>query len=311
MKKLENLILSSRRATENQEYTATAGIQDVEFIQYFNDGQEEIQTILNGLFPHILMGSSIITLVANQEAYDIPSDSFMGTRIDMVEYSNTGQADAYYALKKGSLKERLNGSQANPSFYIRLGNQLLLQPVPQTSGATLRVTYQKIIPTLDIQRGTVLSSTIAGSNLTALTLDITKLLDADALNTAEYLTVTSKRGVVKARGIPITSVSSSTGIVTLDGTVTLAAGETIGVGDTVCAGKYASQVSLLPDLCEKFLLEYTNARILVRDSNTDSGEVAQIVAKIQSTLQTAFAEPDNDPDYIPILDGQYLGWDSF
>lgn len=310
MKKLEQLILASRRATENQEYTATAGIQDNEFIQYFNNGQEEIQTILNNLFPHINMATAIIPIVANQEAYDLPSDVFMSTRVDFVEYSQNGLPENYYALKKGSLKERLNGQQANPAFYIRLGNQLLLQPVPQATGS-IRVTYQKAIPTLDIKRGQVLSSTIVGNTLTALTLDPAQILDADTLNEEGYLTITSPKGAVKAKSIPIIVVNPSTGLVTLDGTVTLSVGETISIGDTVCAGKYASQVSLLPDLCEKYLLEYANVRILIRDSSTDSAEVAQIIARIQSNLQTAFAEPDNDPDYVPILDAQYLGWDSY
>jgi hypothetical protein len=49
----------------------------------------------------------------------------------------------------------------------------------------------------------------------------------------------------------------------------------------------------------------------MRDSSTDADALGQVLLKVQTTLQTAFAEPDNDPDYVPVLDGQYLGWDSF
>jgi hypothetical protein len=74
-------------------------------------------------------------------------------------------------------------------------------------------------------------------------------------------------------------------------------------------GTYSTTNSLLPEICEKYLLEYCNLRILVRDSSTDATQVQGILAKVQATLQSNFADPDNDPDYVTILDGSFLGWD--
>lgn len=310
MRKLELLILASRRATENQEFTDTAGIQDDEFIQYFNDGQEEIHAIINQAFPRILMKQKTISLTQNQEGYSIPSDCYLGTRVDFVEYTPNGSPDSYYPLKKGSLKERLNGSQANPSFYIRSGSQLLLQPVPQSSNAQIRVTYQRAIPKLDTIRATVESVTLGTGTITSLVLDDAVLMDTAALLEEGYVTIVDKDGQVKMQSIPVTAISSS-GVVTVGAGFQFEAGETIAAGDFVCRGKFSSHFSQLPDICEKFLLEYANTRILIRDSSTDSGTVGQVMLKIQGSIQTAFAEPDNDPDYIPVLDGQYLGWDSF
>lgn len=311
MRKLELLILASRRATENQEFTDSAGIQDDEFIQYFNDGQEEIHAKLNSLFPHILMKQKEIQCVAAQEAYDIPSDVFMGTRIDFIEYTQSGNAIDYYGLKKGSLKERLNGVQTDPSFYIRNGNQILLQPKPQSSGSKIRVSYQRAIPRLDIKRATVESVTLgAGNTITTLVLDDALLFDRDSLLEEGYISITDKDGVVKMESIPIDNISTA-GVVTVSAGFIYQTGETITAGDCVLRGKKSSQFSELPELCEKYLLEYCNARILIRDSSSDSAPVAQVLARVEATLQTAFAEPDNDPDYIPVLDGQYLGWDSF
>jgi hypothetical protein len=311
MRKLELLILASRRATENQEFTDTAGIQDEEFIQYFNDGQEEIHSLLNQAFPHILMASKEIQMVQGQEAYDIPEDVYLGTRIDFVEFSQNGQAQNYYPLKKGSLKERLNGLQTDPTFYIRNGSQLLLQPAPQSSNGKIRVSYQKAIPRLDIQRATVETVTLgAGNTITTLVLDDTLLMDTDALLEEGYVTVTDKDGVIKMQDIPVTAISS-VGVVTIDPSFVYQAGESIAVGDVVLRGKKSSQFSSLPDVTEKYLLEYCNTRILIRDSSTDADAVGQVMAKVQNTLQTAFAEPDSDPDYVPVLDGQYLGWDAF
>lgn len=312
MRKLETLITASRRATENQEFTETAGIQDEEFIQYFNDGQEEIHTILNTLFPHILMKIKEVSCVVSQEAYDIPEDVFLGTRIDAIEFTQSGAPQNYYPLKKGSVKERLSGIQTDPSFYIRNGSQIFLQPKPQSSGSKLRITYQRTIPRLDVQRATVLSVTLdlVSNTIISLTLDDTVQMDTAALLEENYITVLDKNGVVKMRQIPITAISTS-GVVTVDPSFVFEAGETISAGDSVCRGGYSSNFSELPDLCEKYLLEYTNTRILMRDSSTDADAVAQVLTKVQATLQTAFAEPDNDPDYVAVLDGQYLGWDSF
>jgi len=312
MRKLETLILACRRATENQEYTDTAGIPDEEFIQYFNDGQEEIQSLINQSFPRILMKEGLISTVNNQEAYDLPSDVYLGTRLDLVEYSTNGDETNYYPLKQGSLKERLNGVQSNPSFYIRKNSQLLLQPRPQSSGAVVRVSYQRTIPRLDVVRATVLSATLNLSNktITSLQLDTGSSLDSEALLEENYITVLDKNGVVKMRSIPISAIASN-GVVTVDPGFTFSAGESISAGDKVCRGKYSSNFSELPDICEKYMLEYANTRILIRDSSSDAGDVGQILAKVQSTLQAAFAETDNDPKYVPILDGQYLGWDSF
>ncbi|NCX94543.1 MAG: hypothetical protein EBX40_07690, partial [Gammaproteobacteria bacterium] len=310
--KLETLILASRRATENQEYTDTAGIPDEEFIQYFNDGQEEIQSLINQSFPRVMMKQGLISTVANQEAYDLPSDIYLGTRLDFAEYSTTGDEQNYYPLKQGSLKERLNGIQSNPSFYIRNNSQILLQPRPQKSGAVVRVTYQRTIPRLDIVRGTVLSATLDTGNktITSLQLDTGSLLDSEALLEENYITILDKNGVVKMQAIPISAIASN-GVVSVDAGFVYSNGESITAGDKVCRGKYASNFSQLPDVCEKYILEYTNTRILIRDSSSDAGDVGQILAKVQNTLQAAFAETDNDPKYPTILDGQFLGWDVF
>lgn len=312
MRKLETLITASRRATENQEYNDTSGIQDEEFIQYFNDGQEEVQALINSNFPHVLMKIKEMNVSANTEEYAIPDDVYLGTRIDFIEFTQSGAPQNYYPLKKGSVKERLSGIQTDPSFYIRNGNSIFLEPKPQSSGSKIRITYQRTIPTLDIVRGTVEAVTLDSNTRTviSLTLDDTVTMDITALTEQNYMTVIDKNGNIKMKAIPVVSISSS-GVVTLDAGFVYESGETISAGDYVVRGKYASNFSQLPDVCEKYLLEYCNTRILVRDSSTDADSVAQLLAKIQNTIQTAFAEPDNDPDYVPVLDGQYLGWDSF
>jgi hypothetical protein len=291
MRRADLLITASRRATENQEFTATAGIQDDEFLQYLNDGQEEIHSVLQGTFPSILVDFKEVQAVQGQESYSAPRDLYLGTRIDQLEYSCSGISTDYYLLKKGSLKERLNVQAGNPAFYIRAGSNVLLQPKPQQAGK-IRFSYQKAIPRLDVRRGTVSAVVLGTSSITSLTLDPSVLLDAPALLEEGHISIVDKNGVVKMRSIPVTAIDTST-------------------GDFACRGDFSSTNSQLPDVCEKYLLEYCNLRILMRDSQTDSAEVATLLAKVSETLRLAFAEPSSDPDRVPLLDVQFLGVEDY
>lgn len=312
MRRVDLLISASRKATENQEFTATAGIQDDEFLEYLNNGQEEIHSILQSTFPSIITAYKEQRAVVNQEAYTIPRDLYMGTRIDQIEYSASGLSTDYWLLKKGQLKERLNTQAGNPAFYIRRGNEILIQPKPQQSG-TIRWSYQRAIPKLDVRRGTVFSVTLDTTNktITSLTFDPSVYLDAAGLIEEGKITIIDSNGVVQMRDIPISNVDQNTGVATVEAGFVFETGENISIGNFGCRGGFSSTNSQLPDLTEKYLLEYCNARILIRDSQTDAQEVSQILLKVQETLRLAYSEPDNDPDRIPLLDMQFLGVEDY
>lgn len=308
MRTVSQLILTSRRATGNLDFSENAGVSDEEFIQALNDGQEEIHALINLNFPTILMAVKTQQISAGTDTYAIPQDCYMGTRLDFLEYSPSGLASDYYPIRKGSVKERINGQSGNPAYYIRQGSSVIMQPPPQ-NGGVLRITYQKAIPVLDKKRAQVASVTLTSNSISSLTLDTTTELDAAGLEEQNFISVVDKNGVMKMRYIPIDSVDQSTGVVTVSSGFTFEAGETIDVGDSVVRGKYASTHSQLPDICEKYLLEYCNMRVFVRDSSTDQAEIAALMQKIEATLKQAFAEPDNDPDRVPIIDPSFLGYE--
>lgn len=308
MRQLEQLITASRRATNNLDYSATTGVQDEEFIQALNDAQEEIHSIINTMFPTILMKVKEQTVSINIDSYAIPSDCYMGTRIDHIEYSPSGLVQDYYPIRKGSPKERINGQSGNPAYYIRQGTDIILQPAPQ-QGGKLRITYQRVVPVLDIRRATVSSVTLTTNSITALTLDTTVAFDEAALEEQNFITIVDKNGVIKMQDIPVDGIDGNTGVVTVTPGFTFQSGETIAQGDYALRGKYSTTHSQLPDICEKYLLEYCNMRIFMRDSSTDQAEVGALMQKIEATLRSAFAEPDNDPDRVPIISAEYLGYD--
>lgn len=306
MRRVELLLEQSRRSTENVEFSDDSGIPDNEFIQYLNDGQDEIQGIIQNQFPDVFQRETTIDIVAGQEAYDIPSDAFLRNRVDTIEYSVTGNTADYYQLYKGWNMERLNGTSSNPEFFIRRSNQILLQPKPQGAG-NIRIVYQKALPKLDKRRAQVSSVTTSGQTILTLTLDSTQFIDDTALLEENYLTIVDKYGATKAKGIPVSAINTTTGVVTIDGTHVMSTGESIAVGDYALRGKDSVSNSELPDICEKYLLEYMNLRILMRDSSVDSSELGALFQKLESTIKTAFAEPDGGPNTIPVTDIGYLG----
>jgi hypothetical protein len=308
VRQLEQLITASRRATNNLDFSATTGVQDEEFIQALNDAQEEIHSIINTMFPTILMKVKEQAVSINVDSYAIPSDCYMGTRIDFIEYSPSGLVQDYYPIRKGSTKERINGQSGNPAYYIRQGTDIILQPAPQ-QGGKLRLTYQRVVPVLDIRRATVSAVTLGTNTITSLTLDTTVAFDEAALEEQNFITIVDKNGVIKMQDIPVDGIDGNTGVVTVTPGFTFQSGETIVQGDYALRGKYSSTHSQLPDVCEKYLLEYCNMRIFMRDSSTDQAEVGALMQKIEATLRSAFAEPDNDPDRVPIISAEYLGYD--
>lgn len=302
---IDRLIEQVRRSTDNQDYTETSGIQTDEILQYFNDGQDELQTIICSLFRDLFQVEKVYTVTPGQEAYSIPFDAFLNERVDVVEYSPSGNAKDYYHVKQGFIRERLNSERGDPVFYIRRSGEILLQPAPQSAGL-LRVTYQKKASRLDIKRGVVSSVTLSGSSVTSLFLDPLEMIDDDALVGEGFISVVDYNGTQKMRNIPISAVNTTTGEVSIRSGFTFEDGETISVGDCVVAGYHSSTHSTLPDQCEKYLLEYVAMRLSMRDSSVDTAEIGALLQKVEATLTTAFAQPDGDVKLVPIINTQFL-----
>lgn len=306
MRNIQLLIDQSRRATENEEFSTTTGITDEEFIQYLNDGQDRLESSIQVRFRNFFQDESIISTVVGQESYDIPQDALLGTRIEYVEYSSTGQDKDYYALKLGNLIERKTGVFAEPSFYIRRSKTILLTGQPQTSGAKLRVTYQKKLARLDIRRATVSAVTLASSSITSLTLDTSVLLDDTALLEEGYVTVVNKYGAIQMKRIPVTAIDTSTGVVTIEPGFTFESGETIAVGDYLLRGPVSTTHSELPDICERYLLSYANWKIFRRDSSNDAIEQGQELQVLERDILDGFEEPEGDVPTVAVLDPQFI-----
>lgn len=310
MRNIELIIKAARRQTDNEEYDDSTGLSQDQLIQFANDAQDDLIEGIQSTWPQSFLLVKNIDIVVNQEAYDLPSDTFMMSRVAHVEYSKSGNERDFYPLKQGTISERLSGYSAEPSFYIRLNNQVLLQPKPQSIGAILRVTYQKALPRLDYRLGKIGSVTTVGSAITALTLDTSVPIYSDQLLEEEYFTVVDANGLVTMRSIPISAVDETSGVISL-GAFSFVSGETISTGSYVVRGKYSTTHSYLTDNCERYLSEYIAYKIYRRDSSNDSPGQKDELDTTKATVIQSFSVPEHDILTIPVLDGNYLTEDDW
>ena len=301
------MIADARSETDNTTFTDETGIQDSEFIRWANSAQTRILSLIQQGHPDLLQRQSIIAAVSGQEEYDLPSKTFLGTRVQMVEYSKTGQASDYYPLKKGNLKERVNGSGSDPSFYIRFSSKFLVQPKPMGAGS-FRVITQLALPKLDIRRATVSAVVLDASarTITSLTFDNTLSIDSEFMQNESYICIVDKDGTLLMEGIPVSAVDSSSGICTVFPGFVYQSGETIPVGSFAVGGTYSSTHSGLPDVAERYLTDFMIWKSEKRDANQISTEINQELKEQEMEIVDSFALPDDDVSYVAVLDSQYF-----
>ena len=303
MRRIDLLITQARRESENEEFSDTSGITDVEFLQYFNDAQHRLQSVIIAQHPSVFIEEVSVTAVPNQEAYNLPSDAFLFNNITNVEYSTN--SNNFYSLTLASLKRRASEVNGYPRYYIRKSGQILLSPTPQSAG-TIRLNYIKRIDELDSRRGSVASSVVTADSITSLFLNVTTdSVDNDNLAEHEFVCLVDKNGVIKMKNIPVDDIDASTGEVTVTSGFTFEEGETISVGDYIVGGKDTTTHPELPRNCERYLIKYCVWKILKRDSSTDYAEAQQELLAMETDIINSYAELTDDIVYIPDLNSWY------
>lgn len=310
MRRIDLLIDEARQETDNTLFTDETGIQQSEFLRWANSAQTRILSLIQQAHPDLFQRQSEIDAVVNQEEYDIPSKTFLGTRVQMVEYSKTGQARDYYPLKKGNLHERVNGPSGDPAFYIRFSKKVLVQPKPQ-NGGKFRLITQLALPRLDIRRATVLSAVLDGTTktITSLNFDPSLNIDQEEIQNEGYICIVDKDGNLLMEAIPVDAIDMTTGLVTVSSGFTYQTGETIPAGSFAVLGQYSSTHSDLPDVAERYVVDFMCWKLEKRDANSASQEINQELKEQEQDIVDSFGLPDDDVSYVPILDSQYFDYD--
>lgn len=305
MRRVDLLIEQARRQTENEEFSETTGINDEEMLQYLNDAQYRLLSLITSTHPTVFVKEAPpIDVVANQESYDLPHDVFIENRITSVEFSPTNDTRNFFKLNPITMAERDTSFTGYPSNYIRRSGKVLLSPIPSSSTGKLRFNYVRRIAELDKRRGRILSVTLGTNTITSLIINISdENYDYAALSKVDFITIVDRKGLQKMIKIEVENIDENTGVVTVDPSFTFQGGETIAVGDYVVGGEDSTTHSELPKMCERYLIGYLAWKVLKRDSSEDSFEQRNEIKGIEDDIVEAFGDTTDDIINIPIIDG--------
>ena len=306
-KRVDKLILAARRLTENEEFSDTSGIGDEELLQYINDGQYRIFSLITEKHPNVFLKESpLITVVKDQEAYPFPDDIFLENRIRTVEYSPTSLAKNLVRLRAASLESRTVSFSGFPDSYIRRSGEVLLSPIPNQAGV-LRFNYQRRIASLDKRRGKISAVTLdnTAKTITSLTIDVSQSdFDLGELSSNDFICIINVKGDQQMTRIQLDSINSSTGVVTVNSDFVFEEGETITVGDYVTIGYNSSTHSELPVVCERYLIAYLGWKIFKRDSSEDNFEQRNELKSMETDIIASFSDITDDITYIPMISSE-------
>lgn len=308
MRKVSDLISVCRTLTQNENFSATSGISDEVFLEFFNDAQDRIQTLIsNSNSPaKPFVREDIVSLVANQEGYAIPRRLAYGKEVENVEFSFDSSLQNYYPLEKRAFINRNTTSSNYPAWYYRRAQQIYLNPIPSVSQGSLRILYEYSLDDLDKRRGLI--STVTGltsTTFTSITIDSTADESSSPINltNADYICVVDKDGVVKAYNIPFGNYNTGTNVWTPAAGFTFNfTGESIAINQYVVFGKFKTTHSSLPDDLENYLLQYSVMRVYHIDSSVKFKEQSAIVTQMEAHITEQARSQTGELQRWPQLD---------
>jgi hypothetical protein len=286
MKRLEFLITQVRNSTDNKDVN---GISTSEIVGYFNDAQRYITSIIFKNNPYADLFKTQLEIPANPTGeYTLPDDCYSTNAISMVEarFADTSNNKGFSRIKP------IMESEFSYIFgYITRDNKVLISG--QNDVAQLqdvRITYFRQLPTLDIRRGTI--GTVIPNTSVAVTG-----LDTEVFSMDDNFSTVNAQGVQVVKGIYSASTSSP-----------LAVSNTTGIasGQFLVSGKNACNDSLLPDVCETYLLDYVRQRIYTRNNYEDANKQAFFTDKQENEIVAIFSKNKKDDDTIPVTDVEFL-----
>ena len=286
MKRLEYLITQVRNSTDNKDVN---GISTSEIVSYFNDAQKYITTIIFKNNPYADLFKVQVEIPANPTGeYILPSDCYSTNALSMVEarFADTSNNKGYSRIKP------IMESEFSYIFgYITRDNKVLISgqnDVAQLN--TVRITYFKQLPTLDIRRGTI-GTVIANTSVAVSSLDTEVFTMDDHFSTVDAQGDQVVKDIYSASTTSPLAVANTTGIVS---------------GQFLVSGKNACNKPLLPDVCETYLLDYVRQRIYTRNNYEDANKQMYFTEMQQAEIASIFSKNKKDDDTIPVTDVEFL-----
>lgn len=286
MRRLEFLITQVRNSTDNKDVN---GISTSEIVGYFNDAQRYISTLVFKHNPYADLFKVQVEIPAvSSGEYTLPDDCYATNAISMVEarFADTSNNKGYSRIKP------ISESEFSYIFgYITRDNKVLISgqnDVAQLN--TVRITYFKQLPTLDIRRGTI-GTVIANTSVAVSSLD-TEVFTMD-----DHFSTVNVQGDQVVSGIYSASTSSPLAVVDTTGIVS---------GQFLVSGANSCNKSILPDVCETYLLDYVKQRIYTRNNYEDANKQMFFTEQQQAEIISIFSKNKKDDDTIPVTDVEFL-----
>jgi hypothetical protein len=287
MRRLEFLLTQVRNSTDNKDVN---GISTAELVGYFNDAQKYITTLIFKNNPYAdLFKTQLEYSPASDGIYTLPSDCYSTNALSMVEarYNMSTINEGYTRIKP------ISESEFSYIFgYIVRDNKVLIngQNV-STAFQSLRITYFRQLPSLDIRQ----------AGITTVTPGVSILMNAtptELYSMDDHCSTVDSQGDQVVQNIYFTNTSGAT----------LTTVNTTGVTTSqyVVSGSNSCNKSLLPDVCEPYLLDYVRQRIYTRNNYEDANKQMYFTEQQRADIISIFSKNKKDDDTIPVTDFGFL-----
>lgn len=315
MRRLDDLITLVRTQSNTQSYSSTAGLQQIEVIQYFNDAQDRLQSVIISRVPHSTFFDTFYeqSLVALQNFYNISSsgDAYFGNAIRLVQFSYDGQDRNYSVMDRTFTRDLNPYPTMYPNGYEIRGNQIIVTPMPSSSVGTLKTTYVKRLDDLDTMRAYI-NGTPSGAilDLTNATLGSPSTENEALFVKNTYVCISDYQGNVMLRNGLISSYNATTDDLTLAANVStyLVTGYTLAnlADGYLTVGKNTTTISKLPEDTERYLIAYARWMLFERKSSTDTADNSSILGAIENDVVAMMGSGILEPMIPPTISREWL-----
>ncbi len=304
----DHIVRTARARSGNRDFDRNRGVPQRDFVQYLNDAQARIYNLILQTRSSLYQKQAYASTTANSPFVPLPSsDVYLSHNLVTVMYSHNGNPINYAPLDLRTVRQEVSVA-GYPDSYFLLEDQIVLSPYPSSGTLNaIKMTYQKVIPNLDVRRALVSAHGLSSITLTDDATLIRETEDDLSQGWVDYISVVDRDGVQLATSIPVTSYNSTTRIISC--TLTAAQNAAITNGSSyVVFGKNTTTNSQLPDICERYLTEYTVLRAQMGNGNRESMDTSPVLQAIEKEIVDAIEELEEDIFMIPILDRSMMNY---
>lgn len=270
---LDDVRGDTQLANDRVTSTSARGIRDSDILRYLNYAQFSLERQITSLYPQMFYDSEVFPVIGGTTRYTLSGNLYLNLSVRKVEYSFDAQEKNFVEIfQQADLDVNNYPTSGDPYSWIFKNEGVELVPPPRNTRGSIRVTYQRTLDRMDFRRGSLSAVTNTSTNITAFTIDTASVTSVAshqnlaALQSAQFLCISSNIGIVKAYNIPISNYNSGTGVCTISSTPFITAP---AINDFVTVGQYTTTHSKLPVTTEEYLVDFAARRLKIRQTTPE------------------------------------------